>query len=144
MPGTQCYHSRTFVRHPSEVAIRIHSEGVPRHASRRMQNISEGGLSCRSEEPLQVGCRVSVTIPIVSPPFVAAGEVVWCRHSHACFELGIQFLEEESAYAARMVEQLCYIERYRHEIMLREGRMLDSDAAAVEWIEKYAADFPRL
>jgi len=43
-----------------------------------------------------------------------------------------------------MVEQLCYIERYRREVREKEGRELDSSSAAAEWIAKYAANFPRI
>jgi hypothetical protein len=42
-----------------------------------------------------------------------------------------------------MVEQLCLIENYRREVKLNEGRELDPERAAAEWIEAYAADFDR-
>lgn len=78
------------------------------------------------------------------PPFEARGEVVWCRRVDACYELGIQFSSEADAFAARMVEQLCYIERYRNEVLAREGRVIDSQTAASEWISKFAASFPHI
>ena len=43
-----------------------------------------------------------------------------------------------------MVEQLCYIERYRRETLEKEGRDLDSTQAAMEWVSKYAASFPHI
>ena len=45
-------------------------------------------------------------------------------------------------FRARMVEQVCHIEQYRHEILKNEGRKLSSEAAALEWIQKYAPLFP--
>jgi len=42
----------------------------------------------------------------------------------------------------RMIEQICYIEHYRKEVLLNEGRRITSEQAALEWIEKYAQDFP--
>ena len=43
-----------------------------------------------------------------------------------------------------MIEQVCHIEHYRKEVMLREGRELSAQEAAREWISKYAGDFPAL
>ncbi|MBS1208074.1 MAG: type pilus assembly PilZ [Proteobacteria bacterium] len=138
------HQDRAYLRHPSEMPIRIHCEGQLGKAMRRLRNVSIGGLACHSEEPLEVGSEVSVEIPIGLPPFHARGAVVWCRHAHSCYELGIQFVAHEDAFAARMVEQLCYIERYRREVREKEGRELDSTSAATEWIAKYAANFPRI
>ena len=138
------YQARAYLRHPSEMPIRIHCEGQLGQAMRRLRDVSRGGLACRSEEPLEVGSEVSVEIPVGREPFLARGAVVWCRHAHSCYELGIQFVAHEDAFAARMVEQLCYIERYRREVLEKEGREIDSATAAMEWIAKYAASFPSI
>jgi hypothetical protein len=42
----------------------------------------------------------------------------------------------------RLIEQICYIEHYRQEVLISEGRKLTSEQAALEWIEKFAQDFP--
>jgi hypothetical protein len=60
------------------------------------------------------------------------------------YELGVTFLEAEDAFRARMVEQLGHIEDYRRSVQRIEGRELDMDEAAHEWIEKYAANFPQI
>ena len=41
-----------------------------------------------------------------------------------------------------MIEQICHIEHYRHEIEQVEGRKLNSEEAAREWIQRYASEFP--
>jgi len=138
------YHNRTFLRHPSEMPIRIHCEDYHRHEAHTLCNVSLGGLACRSEEPLEVGSEVSVEIPVGQMPFKARATVAWCHRSRASYELGIQFIDSETAFAARMVEQLCYIERYRQHVYKNEGRTLDSSEAAVEWITKYANSFPHI
>lgn len=138
------HRDRAYLRHPSEMPIHIHCEGQLGRSLRRLRDVSLGGLACRSEEPLLVGSEVSVEIPVGQRPFRARGAVVWCRHAHSCYELGIQFVMHEDAFAARMVEQLCYIERYRREVREREGRELDSTQAAMEWITRYAATFPHI
>ncbi|HRL74978.1 MAG TPA: hypothetical protein PK440_00400 [Candidatus Accumulibacter phosphatis] len=45
-------------------------------------------------------------------------------------------------FAARMLAQVTLIERYRASVLRREGRLLDSDSAALEWIARYAEHFP--
>ena len=45
-------------------------------------------------------------------------------------------------FAARMLAQVTLIERYRASVLRREGRRLDSDSAALEWIARYAEHFP--
>jgi len=41
-----------------------------------------------------------------------------------------------------MIEQICHIRQYRAEVLATEGRQLDGDQAAREWIQKFADDFP--
>ncbi|KAF7599490.1 MAG: pilus assembly protein PilZ [Candidatus Dactylopiibacterium carminicum] len=135
---------RAFLRHPSEMPIHIQCEGHPETGPRHLRNVSLGGLACRSEAPIDVGREVSVEIPVGHDPFRAIGAVVWCRPDRRCYELGIQFLAQEDMFAARMVEQLCQIERYRAMVARREGRLLSSAEAAQEWIMRYAANFPRM
>jgi len=43
-----------------------------------------------------------------------------------------------------MVEQVCSIESYQKKIYETEGRRLTTEQAAMEWIAKYAAQFPDL
>jgi hypothetical protein len=42
------------------------------------------------------------------------------------------------------VEQICHIEQYKADVLLSEGRRLNGEQAALEWIEKFARDFPQL
>ena len=83
-----------------------------------------------------------VKIPFVRPPFETEGRVVWCRRSSSDYEVGIQFIEVQAAFKARMVEQICHIEHYKNEVREREGRELSGHQAAMEWISKYASQFP--
>ena len=58
------------------------------------------------------------------------------------FELGVEFLNADDAFRARMVEQVCYIENYKLTVFREEGRRLSLEEAAREWISKFASDFP--
>ena len=76
------------------------------------------------------------------PQFETNARVAWC---HACdedFELGVEFLDADDAFRARMVEQVCAIESYKNTILRTEGRSLSTQEAAMEWIDKYASQFP--
>jgi hypothetical protein len=135
---------RGFLRHPADIPIEIDAEVPLQTRLRRLKDISLGGLACRSERPLEVGSGVRLTIPLVKPAFHAAGSVVWCRRHGLYYEVGIRFMESDDVFAARMVEQICQIEHYRKEVLHSEGRVLDGEAAALEWIAHYAAKFPSL
>jgi len=133
---------RAYIRHPSDVPI----EFVPLSDSpiikSVVQDVSMGGLSFSSTERLSVGAVVRVRIPIVEPPFEAEAKVAWCLARPDCFEAGIEFIKEQDAFTARMVEQVCHIEHYRLWVQEVEGRTLDGEHAAQEWIGKFASDFP--
>lgn len=137
---------RAFIRHPSDVPIELSEAAggnVPR-AKPRVKDVSLGGLSFSCPERLKVGGEVKVRIPIVTPPFEARARVVWCLSQPDRFEAGVEFVDPQDAFAARMVEQICHIEHYRLWVKEVEGRVLDAEEAALEWIGKFAEDFPNL
>lgn len=134
---------RFFLRHPADIPIEIATEIPRQDALQRLKDVGMGGVACRSVGPLKVGSPVVLTIPLVKPPFSARGAVVWCRRDGAGgYEVGIRFRESDDVFAARMVEQICHIEHYRQEVLRAEGRVLDGESAALEWIALYAARFP--
>jgi len=51
---------------------------------------------------------------------------------------------EQVAFRMRMMEQLCHIENYRQQVLDTEGRALNPEQAASEWIDHHAAAFPAL
>ncbi len=133
---------RKFIRHPSEIPIEVGAVGQLAHGARRASDIGLGGLAFCCDSALERGLEVEIRIPFVRPPFEMNGRVAWCRACGASFELGVEFLVQDDAFRARMVEQVCHIEKYKAEIFAAEGRVMNSEEAAVEWIGKFAADFP--
>ena len=133
---------RKFIRHPSDIPIQVLMEDVVSDEKEYLTNISFGGLAFKSLVHLAEGTIVRVKIPLVNPVFETKGRVVWCKKAEDCFDVGIEFLEQKDIFKARMVEQVCYIEHYKREISAVEGRELTAEEAAIEWIMKYAADFP--
>jgi len=131
---------RNFYRHPSSAPIQIFPQQAQLEAP--MSDISEGGLSFQSNVCLPEGNVLKVRIPHVQPPFEAPCVVRWQRmlddDNH--FEIGVMFLDEQAAFRVKMVEQVCHILQYQQQ-QRETGRELDFEAAAAEWISRYAAEF---
>ena len=97
-----------------------------------------------SDIPIVVGTqgRLAESMRILND--IGLGGLAFC--SDCALECGIvvEFLAQDNAFRARMVERICHIENYRSEIFLTEGWVLTSEEAAIEWIRKFASDFPCL
>lgn len=137
---------RRFIRHPAAIPIHIcnvaHKNEIE-NQDVKTRDVSAGGLSCESACLMNPGEAVEVEITIEPPPFKTIGHVVWCKHEGSHYLIGIGFADLATAYAVRMVEQVCYIEQYRQEIWRKEGRELTTEQAALEWISEHAHDFPQ-
>lgn len=135
---------RAYIRHPVDVPIEFSPVENADSGKSKAQDVSLGGLSFSARKSLPVGATVKIQIPIVDPPFEAEAKVIWCLSRPGGYEAGIEFTTEQDAYTARMVEQVCHIEHYRLWVQEVEGRSLDGEHAAEEWISKFAKDFPKI
>lgn len=130
---------RKFVRHPSSIPVELAVGPLPGCHAPELRNVSNGGFACVVDAPIAVGAPVQLRIPVVWPDYRGCGVVVWCRTAPPRYEVGIEFAEQD-LFKTKMVEQLCQIEQYRRQV-LRDGRELDSEQAAREWIALYAREF---
>ncbi len=135
---------RKYIRHPSDIPIEVDPVETQEHLTENLVNVSIGGLSFHSLEPLLIGKLLNIKISFVEPEFKAAAKVVWCEYSENNFEIGVELLDKEDAYRVRMVEQVCHIEHYKREVEAVEGRQLSGAEAAEEWIAKFGHEFPRI
>jgi hypothetical protein len=133
---------RQFIRHPADIPIEVSAGDPSAQALLETRNVSLGGLAFHAERELELGLVVEIRIPCVRPAFETRARVVWCRARNGGFDLGVEFLDPKDAFRARMVEQICHIEDYRKTVHESEGRQLTGREAAMEWIAKYAAEFP--
>ena len=133
---------RKYIRHPTQIPIDIRVASESR-VHGQTKDIAVGGLCFEASHNLEPGCRIQLRIDVHNP-FEAQGVVVWCRPSGDHFDVGIQFDDEYTKYAVRMVEQVCWIEDYRRKVLEEEGRKLTTDQAAAEWITRYAGRFEEL
>jgi len=133
---------RAFIRHTAGVPIAVTKVDGSAARARQSVNVSEGGISFLSDDEIPIGTLIDVRIDTVDPPFQAHAKVVWATPEGECWCIGVQFLEAADAFRARMVEQVCAIDRYRKQVEAGEGRVLTPADAAQEWIGKYAGGFP--
>lgn len=122
--------------------IEVLADGQAPVSAARLYNVSAGGLCFQASGCVDAGNVVRLRVPVVEPPFETSAVVVWCRPRGQEWEMGVRFLNENDAFRARMVEQICHIEAYRQHVGRTEGRALDAATAAREWIDRYAARFP--
>ncbi|MFP5507066.1 MAG: PilZ domain-containing protein [Gammaproteobacteria bacterium] len=135
---------RSYIRHPADIPIECRPSPAAAAETRRLRDVSCGGLSFIARAALEPGAVITVRIDCVDPVFEAQCRVSWCRRLQDAYLVGAEFLHAQDEYRARMVEQICHIEHYRNEVLAREGRALTGEQAAREWIGKYAQDFPGL
>jgi len=135
---------RSYIRHPADIPIKVdttileQAEGVS-----RLTNVSHGGLAFDSRDQIPAGKVIRLRISVVEPEFEADGVVTHCSREDDHFLIGIEFINRDDLFVARMVEQVCHIENYKRKVASREGRSLSGQEAAREWIDKFAAHFPR-
>jgi len=131
---------RRFVRHPGSIPIQLSAAQGRGADTSLLHNIGAGGLSCSVDEALPAGCPVVLSFPKIWPDYRVNGVVAWCRPQRQGFEVGIQFSNKD-AFRLRMVEQLSQIEAYRQQMLTEQGRALDGEQAAQEWISLHAGEF---
>jgi PilZ domain len=134
---------RSYIRHPSDIPIdyQIDNErDAPGHE--HLKDVGIGGLSFFSARDLSPGTPLTIRVTSVEPAFSARARVVWCRPENQGYLVGVAFIDAEDLFQMRMVEQLCHIEHYRAEVLADEGRQLNGEQAAREWIGKFARGFP--
>jgi len=132
---------RNYIRHPTSIPIHIKAGGYDINKL-SLQNLSAGGLCFVTDADIKVGACIDFLIPVVKPDYIGKGIVVWRRKQAAKkYEVGLRFTSNDEFFRTRMVEQVCQIEDYRHKVEEQDGRTLNSEEAAMEWISKYAKDF---
>ena len=134
---------RHFIRHPTDIPINCVLQDHYYCIRNAMLDVSAGGLSFSTDHFIPPGETIDVNIYVQDPSFEANCEVKWCKRVDGYYHVGVRFKNSAEAFSFRMVEQVCHIEHYKRKAFLEEGRTLSGEQAALEWIEKYAREFPR-
>jgi hypothetical protein len=135
---------RKFIRHPANVPIEFKVNPFHTHQSPTLHNISIGGLSFQSNHYIPKNTTIQLCIPTVEPPFQATAVVVWCNRRESDYLIGVKFIDQQTAFRIRMIEQICHIEGYRKYLSRQKGIKVSGEEAANEWIAKFAKDFPSI
>jgi hypothetical protein len=113
---------------------------------REMRDISFGGMSFVSSDPYAPGDIVMMEFPVQIVRNRITGEIIWSSplivKPVIQFSNGLKFLTEQVLFIARIIEQMCYIEKYREAQVRDRHRTLSEDEAAREWIHMCASRFP--
>jgi hypothetical protein len=132
---------REYLRHALDVPLQIKLLDEVQPSTQGL-NVSHGGLAFSTDTCPPLDHIIQLRIPTVHPPFEAEAQVKWCKRENGKYLVGAQFLNADDAFQSRMVQQVCAIEQYRKDVKQNEGRELNAQQAAAEWISKYASRFP--
>lgn len=130
---------REFIRQNAGIPVEIVHDGE--RYKYILENVSLGGLACQGSLMIAVNTLVEVRMRLLIPEYISQGRVVWCKKSDDLFELGIGHCGDKDKARLHMIEQISNIEHYRNDIRIAEGRNLDGEQAAREWVEVHGADF---
>ncbi|WP_191601374.1 energy transducer TonB [Marinomonas algicola] len=130
-----------FVDHPQDIPLQIKEVNDRTFPETSFDRVGFAGITCLSTRAYEMGQSVQITLKEIDPNFCVTGRVAWCDNHQASFKIAIEFPEKEDCFCVRMVEQLSQIEHYRRQAKT-QGRRLNYNEAAAEWISKFAASFP--
>ncbi len=132
---------RRYLRHPSDMPVELVLRKQDFVPVQRLHNISLGGVACNSSRGFRRGTAIELRIPLFGEQARYPGVVAWCQKHAEDYLVGVAFLDEDTLFRARMVEQVCQIEHYRQVRELATGEHLPIEMVAQEWIALHAADF---
>ena len=130
-----------FVSHPRDLPLDItliEDQPFPQITEDRAGFV---GITYVTLRPFDNGRSVRITLEEIDPNFCVSGRIAWCTKETDGYHIAIEFPTKEECYCVRMIEQLSQIEHYRRQAKI-EGRRLNYNEAAAEWIQKFAASFP--
>jgi PilZ domain len=137
---------RCFIRHPVSMTVQCRKEGHIEVSANEIRDISFGGMYFISADSYVPGDIVEMEFPPLTLRNRITGEIIWSSpvslKPAIQFSNGLKFLSKRVLFMARMIEQMCCIEKYREAQVRESHRALSGDQAAREWIQMCAAHFP--
>ena len=134
---------RKYLRHPIDIPIEFTISETKIKKSALTGNMSICGLCFKSFECVENDKLLTIKIPLINSNIRLQGRVVRCLIKNDHVEIGIEFINQNDIFAARMIEQICYIKQYQKDIAEQQGRNLTDEHAALEWISNHSAQFPK-
>jgi len=103
---------RKYIRHPAEIPIKFKLTGDGLSRTDTTRNISIGGLCFQAPEYIPPGTALTLRFPTVHPEVELRGHVVWCTEVKGVVDVGVEFENENEAYRARTIEEICYSKKF--------------------------------
>jgi len=136
---------RKYIRHITGIPIEVSLDYAPvnlvESEDDTITNVSLGGLSFIATERLDINEHIKVRFPVLREDAELGGKVVWCKETHRGYEVGLEFDDPKEIDRLKVIEHICHIENYRKEIESREGRKVNCEQAAREWVSRFAGNF---
>lgn len=130
-----------FVAHPEDIPLIIEEIDYLFNQKQTLDISGFGGISYLSRESYKTGQCIQLQLTEIDPDFCVVGRIYRCDKEKDKYRIFIEFPQKEDCYYVRMIEQLSQIEHYRRKEK-QQGRRLNFNEAATEWIQKFAASFP--
>ncbi|MFO8212503.1 PilZ domain-containing protein, partial [Pseudomonas aeruginosa] len=80
------------------------------------------GVACNAPRGFRRGTAVELRIPLLGDAARYPGVVAWSRKLSDDYLVGVAFLDEDTLFRARMVEQVCQIEHFRRQRERESGQ----------------------
>ncbi len=139
---------RRHIRQITGIPIKITLDYTPRDFDNdkddTITNVSFGGMSFIANDRFQINQKIRVKFPILNSRAALTCKVIWCNKSKRGYEVGLEFDDAEEVERLKMIDQISDIENYRKRMESIEGRPMNSEQAAREWIKQYAGEFSAL
>jgi hypothetical protein len=137
--------TRKYLRHSMDVPFQcmVRVQGTEENLG--LRDISDGGACFSSTTQYAEGQAVEILFPLFPDGPVLPGTIAGTRPDQATpgsFLHGVKFADEKDKKMLRLVEMICHIMTYRAMQEHITGKPLSADAAAKEWLAKYAESFP--
>lgn len=137
---------RRHIRHVTGIPVEISLDYNPDRATdcNGISNVSLGGMCFIANDRLDINDSIQVRFPVLKQENSMEGKVVWCNKTPKGYEVGLEFAEATQVERMKMIDQICQIEGFRQDLEQSQGRKLNSEQAAQEWIKRYAGAFSAL
>lgn len=130
---------RKHNRFHSDVTIDRKNANTYMKDSEVLHDISVDGLCFQSSTYFNIGREMTLEISVIKPGLRVKARVVWCHKRGNLYDTGVEFVSIEKGSCIRTVEFLQFLDQYKRDLFLNEGRRLTSEEVFSELMDKHAS-----
>ncbi len=137
---------RRYLRHPIGVPLRIRRIGASEEVIVSTRDLSQGGLLFFCAHALHSGDELEISFPVKDRCVRLKGKVAYSAKDseNGLFRTGLEFLDADEAFKAKLAEELLEIERYRLNLTRALKRQVSEEEASEKWVKERARKFAGL